>query len=220
MNSIENKLYINDGNDKLLSLITKKNIRVLDIGCGGGNARILYQANHTLDGITISEKEKEENSAFFRSIVIHNIEQGLPSEFIENTYDYVLCSHVLEHICYPEKILNDIKNVLSDDGLLIVALPNIMHYKSRLSLIAGNFDYQETGIWDYTHFKWYTFKSARQLLERHSYRVIHEIADGELPLNSIFSKVLPHRLRKALYTLLTKLSKGLFGYQMILVASK
>lgn len=172
MLSSKEKHYSNSGNEKILSLIRIPNSTILDVGCGGGNAKALHKASHTLDGITISEQEKAESSNFFRSIVIYNIEQGLPSEYMSNKYDYVLCSHVLEHICYPNKVINDIKKTLKDDGTFIVALPNIMHYKSRISLFMGNFDYQETGIWDYTHFRWYTFKTARKLIESHGFKIV------------------------------------------------
>jgi hypothetical protein len=56
-------------------------------------------------------------------------------------------AHVLEHICYPDKLLTDIRMVLKKDGRFIVALPNIMHYKARMQLIMGNFNYnsQDSG---------------------------------------------------------------------------
>lgn len=216
MENIASKTYINQGNQAVLSLIPDKSFKILDVGCGGGNAQVLHMRGHVLDGITISQHEKRINSAFFNSIIIHNIEQGLPEELINNQYDIVLCSHVLEHICYPNAVLNDIRTVLQK-GILIIALPNIMHYKSRLSILIGNFNYSDSGIWDNTHFKWYTFNSSTKLLKDNGFNVIKVVPDGEMPLLSIFKKILPLSIRKKIFKLLANISPGLFANQIILI---
>jgi hypothetical protein len=117
-------------------------------------------------------------------------------------------------------LLTDIKNVLVDNGHLIIALPNIMHYKARIQLALGNFNYQSQGLWDYTHFRWYTYRSARRLLERHGFKVEHSTVTGELPFNSLFSKLLPAGVRNAMFNFLKGISKGFFGYQLLYKVSK
>jgi 2-polyprenyl-3-methyl-5-hydroxy-6-metoxy-1,4-benzoquinol methylase len=215
------KVYLNSGNQDVLKLVTKPGSIILDAGCGGGVlAKILSSIGHVVDGVTISADELAIAKPFVRNVYLHNLEAGLPLELAPNQYDCVICSHVLEHIVYPEKLLADIYKVLKPGGLLIVALPNIMHYKSRMKLMSGNFDYQDAGIWDYTHVKWYTFKSAKQLLLNAGFTVELATVTGELPLNSLFSKILPASLCTGLFNLLTKVSKGFFGYQLLFTARK
>ena len=93
-----------------------------------------------------------------------------------------------------------------------------MHYQSRWQLARGNFNYKDAGIWDYTHFKWYTFITARQLLEQHHFKIKVASVTGELPANTVFKKILPPTLRKYIYSLLIKVSKGFFGYQLLYTA--
>jgi 2-polyprenyl-3-methyl-5-hydroxy-6-metoxy-1,4-benzoquinol methylase len=215
------KKYKNSGNADVLSLVTGENIRVLDVGCGSGdNARILNQKGCKVDGITISKIELECAAPFLDRGYLFNLEMGLPSELQEDAYDFVICSHVLEHICYPEKLISDIRRVLKTDGFLIVALPNIMHYKSRWEILKGNFTYKDSGIWDYTHFRWYTFNTGKELLEQYGFNVLAATVTGEIPAKSILGKILSESVMKKVYSILTGWSKGLFGYQLLYKACK
>lgn len=215
MFEINKKIYKNEGNSEVISLIKGSKQMILDVGCGvGDNARLLTAKGHIVDGITISETELEMASQELRNGYLFNLENGLPLNLIVNHYNYVICSHVLEHICYPDKLLNDIRRVLKPEGLLIVALPNLMHYKSRLELIKGNFNYQSTGIWDNTHFRWYTLNSGKKLLEENNFDVQLATVTGDVPVKSIL-KILPERVLIRLYQLFKFISKGLFGYQLL-----
>jgi len=215
------KIYKNSGNADVLSYISGPNVRVLDVGCGAGdNARILHAKGCSVDGITISETELEVARQFLKNGYLYNLENGLPESLTTETYDFVICSHVLEHICYPEKLLLDIKRVLKPGGSLIVALPNIMHYKSRWQLLRGNFNYQNAGIWDFTHFRWYTFKTGKELLENHGFKVQLATVTGDIPVKSILGKILPGFLERGIYSGLKSISKGLFGYQLLYIVLK
>ena len=216
-----NKIYTNSGNDDVLRLIKKPSSRILDVGCGGGSlGKILTENGHLVDGITISKEEYNLASEFLNNVYLYNLETGLPENLLDSQYDYVICSHVLEHIVYPEKLLKDIYCVLKPGGYLVVALPNVMHYNSRLKLMAGNFNYKDAGIWDYTHVKWYTFSSAQKLLTDSGFLIELATVTGELPLNSFFFKIFPPSTRIKIFAVLRKISKGLFGYQILITAKK
>lgn len=216
--SVVHKSYQNIGNAAVLENVDANALSVLDVGCGAGdNARILQAQGRTIDGITLSDSEYETSKKYCQNVYIHNIEQGLPPAILQNQYDVVICSHVLEHICFPDAVLQDIKKVLKPNGRFIVALPNLMHYSTRIPLIFGNFNYQEMGIMDNTHFKWYTFLSAKQILFRHGFVI--EKADVEivLPFGRVSNRF-PVFLKNTIKNVLRVLSKGLFGWQLLYVA--
>lgn len=220
MTGIDHKIYMNDGNPEVLELVEQPGL-VLDVGCGAGdNARYLKVKGCQVDGISISETELQEARKYLQSGYLFNLEEGLPDQVKINRYDVIICSHVLEHICYPEKVLDDIHHCLKKDGKLIVALPNLFHYKSRLQLIKGNFNYQDAGLWDNTHFKWYTYKTGQQLLEKNGFTVTKQFVSGDLPLNSFFSKIFPANFSAKLYNTLKKISLGLLGYQLVYEAKR
>ena len=220
MEESKEKLYSNTGNLDVINLIPHNAEYILDIGCGDGAvARVLTNRNCVIDGVTISQEEQKIAGKVMRHVHIFNLENGLPDLGI-NIYDVVICSHVLEHICYPENLMNDIYKVLKPKGILIVALPNIMHYKSRWQLLLGNFNYQSAGIWDYTHFRWYTFETAQKLLLKYNFRIVNKTVTGMLPFNSFFTKIFPDRVNLKLFAYLISISHGFFGYQLLYCAIK
>jgi SAM-dependent methyltransferase len=220
MEESSNKVYGNEGNLPVLNLVPAGSKYILDIGCGNGsNAKRLFANGYIIDGITLSEKEKEEALPFMRNVYVYNVESGLPIQG-EGLYDVVICSHVLEHICYPQKLLHDIHHVLKTGGSFIIALPNLMHYKSRLQLLYGNFNYEDAGIWDYTHFRWYTFKTAQQLFTENGFEIELATVTGDLPFNSVLKKILLPKTSEFIYSFLIKISKGFFGHQLLYVVRK
>lgn len=220
MNKSESKLYSNHGNPTITDEVLNTKLDsalILDLGCGTGDvSKELKKHNHTIHGITISLEEKNLADEIIDKTYLFNLENGLPKEVIENRYDLILCSHVLEHICYPSNLLNDIKKVMNINGKIIVCLPNLMHYKSRIELLKGNFNYEDSGIWDYTHFRWYTFKSAEELFLKSGFEVEKKYVTVGLPFNSYLS-FLPQWLKQIILKLLSKISKGFFGDQLVYV---
>ena len=215
MISNKNKVYENSGNSDVISLVNGEGELVLDVGCGSGSvAKILASKAKIVDGISISEEELKCAKPFLRKSYLFNLEEGLPGGIEEGAYDYVICSHVLEHIAYPEKLLTGIQKALKPNGVLIVALPNVLHYKSRLQLLSGNFPRSEAGIWDETHLRWYTFRSATKMLSEY-FDIETATVTGDLPFNRIARKILPANTSRALYKMLTDISKGFFGYQLL-----
>jgi hypothetical protein len=87
-----------------------------------------------------------------------------------------------------------------------------------MRLLSGNFNYEDSGIWDRTHLRWYTFYTGRQLLEENRFNVTKQWVDGELPVYSI-TKVIPAPIRAKIYRALAAISPGLFGGQLLFSAS-
>ena len=60
-----------------------------------------------------------------------------------------------------EKLKNE---YLKIDGKIIISVPNAQHFSLLLPLLAGQFNYVESGILDKTHLRFFTKKSAIDLL--------------------------------------------------------
>lgn len=216
LKSPELKKYQNNGNLPLISLIPKNANCILDVGCGSGdNARILNAAKKKVDCITISKEEVDIARNFCDNIYLKNLEEGLPNEIMANKYDVIICSHVLEHIAYPSRLLRDIKKLMKPfDTVLLVALPNFLSYKNRLNILFGKFNYEKTGIMDYTHLRWYTYKTGKQLLIENGFTLTNITIDGNIPLAS-YLNFLPEKFKIYIRNILFNVSPGLFGGQFI-----
>ena len=135
-------------------------------------------------------------------------------------FDRVLLLDVLEHLRNPDQILRQSHEVLKRDGWLIVSLPNIANIYVRLMLLFGRFDYAERGLLDRTHVRFFTRKTARQLLESNGYSILEEketIIPLELVLGWSPANLVMRGLNRIL-AMVTWMLPGLFGYQVMFVA--
>ena len=211
------RIYKNAGNLALLDLVKSKLTgRALDCGCGAGdNARILRSRGWDVDGITISPDEQSKASQVCKTVHLADLELGIPA-VISGKYDLVVFSHVLEHLRNPSRALRDVYRVLVPDGVVAVALPNVLNWRYRLRFLLGRFDYEEGGIMDSTHLRFYTFVSGRKLLESNGLRISVATVEGIFPL--VRKTGLPLRISAFLDRFVSTYWPGLFGQQLLYIA--
>lgn len=113
----------------ITNAITKKipiTGRILDFGCGNGFiSRAVGARGYDVTGIDSSEKTIEEARA---SNTLPNVKFSVVSagEFTPEPgkYSAIICSEVLEHLEKPGQLLVLLHKSLTDDGILIVTVPN------------------------------------------------------------------------------------------------
>ncbi len=213
-----NRIYKNAGNLALLDLIASKPAgRALDCGCGAGdNSRILSLRGWDVDGITISPDEHSKASQVCKTVHLADLESGIPPA-VSGGYDLVVFSHVLEHLRNPSRVLKDIPRVLGPDGIVAVALPNVLSWRFRLRFLLGQFEYEEGGIMDATHLRFYTFASGRRLLESNGLLISTATVEGVFPLARKIR--LPSQIVRVLDSFAGSYWPGLFGWQLLYIAS-
>lgn len=210
-------IYRNRGNTTLLEMLGPVAGRLLDCGCGpGDNAAILSRAGWQVTGITIDPAERDAARPFCAAIVVADLDGGLPEE-VGSGFDAILFSHVLEHLKRPDALLREARNRLGPDGVIAVALPNVLHYRQRASFLKGNFTYADTGILDRTHLRFYTVTTGRTLLEEAGFEVFAATPEGGLPWRGL-RKVAPSGLRRRLDTWALRTWPNLFAWQSLFIA--
>lgn len=130
-------------------------------------------------------------------------------------YDVLLAAAVLEHLKYPQRLLQQAHDLLKPGARVIVSLPNIAHWGVRLKLLTGRFDYQDYGVMDRTHLHFYTLPTGRALLEEQGYKVeaIHIAGSAVQNLLNALS-------RRASWPPAPLVVPGLLAYELIYVAHK
>ena len=136
--------------------------------------------------------------------------------------DAVVLADVLEHLRSPAQTLALVRNALREDGRVFISVPNIANITVRLGLLFGVFEYRDRGILDATHLRFYTKRTIRREVENAGFRIL-EMSGSSVPIRLIIGRFTPEallRLGERLLVLLTRMWRGLFAYQIILVAEK
>ena len=187
--------------------------RVLDVGCGTGElGRVVKQRlGCELVGLTHSRAEAERASEHLDRVLVCDLNEFAPDGL--GRFDCVICSHVLEHLYRPERLLRALAQSLAPGGVLVVALPNVLHWRQRFEFLRGRFRYEDGGLMDRTHYRFYDWATARALLAEGGYRVVGAEACGGFPLSRYAAAALGRRLDRAAL----RLSPGMFGTQFVFV---
>ena len=191
-------------------------LRLLDVGCADGYLSRLFAARGfsvtAIDAPTQQERKLPDGIRFFEA----DLDHGLPP--MSDTFDFVVCADVLEHLRNPEILLRQIRANLMDGGKLIASLPNSGNIYFRLNILLGKFPQDDRGLFDRTHLHFYMWKGWNDLLHQNGFRVT-TARPSVIP----FSLALPNqpglgRLLESVYLMAARVWKTLFAYQFVVVA--
>lgn len=162
------KDYFSHARKEISPLLPPQCGRVLEIGCGSGATldwlRHHKGASYTV-GVEIFETAAQRAKICVDEVYCLDYEHGeLPLNSGE--FDVILCLDVLEHMINPWQVLARlVTKHLAAGGTLIVSLPNIRYFGVVLPLLLfGKWDYKEEGVLDRTHLRFFTRRTAVQLL--------------------------------------------------------
>lgn len=167
----------------LLDLIPQKckNGNLLEVGAGKANT-LMYAKNHyyasKVYGIDICSLENTyQSDPAIDQFIIGNIEQ-MELKFNQNFFDTILCGDVLEHLIDPWTVIDKLKYILSDEGVIIASIPNIREWTSiKKIFFEGNFQYEEVGILDKTHLRFFCKKNIENLFISNGMIIEHIISN-------------------------------------------
>ena len=164
--------YAGKREDILALLDLRHGIKVLDVGCGDGGAGKLIKKKYKAEvhGIDINFSAADKARIHYDSVTNENIEQD-KIIFEAHYFDFIICADVLEHLSDPWKALRRLNNYMKNDGRLAASIPNIRNADVLTQLLDGSFDYQEYGVLDDTHLRFFTYRSSIRLFERCGFKV-------------------------------------------------
>jgi 2-polyprenyl-3-methyl-5-hydroxy-6-metoxy-1,4-benzoquinol methylase len=141
-----------------------EDLDVLEIGCWSGHVtEVLARRGNRVVGVDVDGEQLAAN-AFLRRSHLVDLDLVALSTIEDDRFDVIVLGDVLEHLRDPRAVLADLVTLLRPDGRLVVSVPNVAHVDIRLHLLAGRWEYQESGLLDRTHLRWFTRASLRELL--------------------------------------------------------
>jgi 2-polyprenyl-3-methyl-5-hydroxy-6-metoxy-1,4-benzoquinol methylase len=165
--------------------------RVLDVGCATGYvAAELAGRGCWVVGVERDPAAAAAAEEHCDDVVVGDVESDADRARIPGEYDVILLGDVLEHLVDPLAALRGTRALLAPGGVVIASIPNVASWPARLSLARGVFEYADFGIFDRTHLRFFTRRTARALAAEAGFEVEEErFAPVERP---------PGRLRRAL----------------------
>jgi len=147
--------------------------RVLDIGCGQGHiARELAKRDCAVFGVEIDEDSAKVAREHCAEVLVADVDVAQELPWSGASFDVILCMDILEHLKDPGRALKLLRCYLKPGGQLLVTLPNVANWWVRFRLLRGRWDYYALGIMDSSHLRFFTLKTARQLLTECGLRIV------------------------------------------------
>jgi len=201
-------------------LLPKNPSRILEVGAGAGHTlkwiKELYPKTETT-AVEINSALLQELRQNVDVPIIGPIDEALPQL---KSYDLILFLDVLEHLSDPTATLRNLSKHLEANGQVIVSVPNIAHLSVSVPLLLQRrFDYQDAGILDRTHLKFFVEGTAIKLLNDANFIVTAGLVSGiQGPKSKLLDLVsfggLRHHLAKQ-YIMLGQLTDGKLSQERI-----
>jgi len=186
---------------------------VLDLGCASGYlAERLRSLNYKVTGIDIEEMDgvKDRTDHFY----LADLSQGIPEE-AGTDFDVIVAGDVVEHIPNPRRLLTEMHDRVRPEGTVLLCVPNIGHWYPRFRTFFGLFDYDQLGILDEGHLRFFTRRSISKLAMESGFDIVSITPIG-LPLSKFKLSGLLYKVAHGFDRLGTKVWSRLFGYQFLL----
>jgi 2-polyprenyl-3-methyl-5-hydroxy-6-metoxy-1,4-benzoquinol methylase len=147
--------------------------RLLDVGCGTGATSALLKHHGVCDeahGIEFFTDAAKVAESRLDSVLQGDI-ISLELPYADAYFDVILCLDVLEHTADPWSVLKKLRRVLHPDGVLVASIPNIAFAPVLLKILFDRFEYEESGVLDRTHLRFFTLHTIRNMFESCGYEI-------------------------------------------------
>jgi GT2 family glycosyltransferase/SAM-dependent methyltransferase/glycosyltransferase involved in cell wall biosynthesis len=159
--------YYANARRNLADLVPQTARRVLDVGCGQGLTGGLLRAERGIEvvGIEIHPQVAETARPHLNRVIVGDVE-AMELPFPDGCFDCLLLGDVLEHLVDPWNTLKKLVRVLHPKGTIVASLPNIRNLGVIQKLLEGSWTYEECGILDKTHLRFFALKDMHSLFEQ------------------------------------------------------
>jgi 2-polyprenyl-3-methyl-5-hydroxy-6-metoxy-1,4-benzoquinol methylase len=154
---------------EVLPLVPEGISSLLDIGCYTGNFGMLVKEK--LRCRVVGSEINPQAAAIAQKKLDLVIGDILTSEIAER-FDCITCLDVVEHFVNTDLFLQKVRELLKDEGYLLLSVPNIGHWFIIEDLLAGRWDYMPAGTLCISHMRFFTRRSIESLLRDAQFKIV------------------------------------------------
>jgi 2-polyprenyl-3-methyl-5-hydroxy-6-metoxy-1,4-benzoquinol methylase len=185
--------YKDIANESLLLVVDGEPGRVLDLGCAGGKLGEILKERHPgthVTGIEAGHAAAALAATRLDRVVRARLESvDFAAEGIEpGSFDLVIAGDILEHLVNPWAELVRLRPLIAPGGRLVASVPNVRNLQVLRGLAeAGRFEYDERGLLDVTHLRFFALDDINAMFETTGYRVETFMFTISQPLKQVFA---------------------------------
>jgi SAM-dependent methyltransferase len=165
--------YFHGARQDIIADLPHTPLAILEIGCGSGSTLALAKSQDKARltvGVELDGQSAATARKYVDMVVEGNIE-SLALPFPPAHFDVLIMSEVLEHLIDPWSTLQKLRPHLKVGGTLYASSPNVAHISVFRQLLKNRFDYKDSGITDWTHLRWFTPITYREMIEGAGFRI-------------------------------------------------
>jgi len=177
--------YFGHSRDEMIPFVPVSAESILDVGCGAGafGGNLKRAIGCRIIGIELNEEAALEAKLHLDQVYCQSASDV---DFTAlGRFDVIVFNDVLEHLQDPWEVLCRAKAALNPDGRIVASIPNVRFFPVvRDLLMKADWEYQDFGVLDKTHLRFFTKKSTERLFEQSGLTVdlIKGIGWNQLPL--------------------------------------
>ena len=168
--------YFSVVRSEVAALLPRSTRRVLDVGCASGATVAFLKQRGLCEyayGIELRPDVAELARGHVDRIFVADAD-GVDLDVAPASLDAILCLDVLEHLRNPWSFVRRIEGLLAPGGVLVASIPNARHYRVSFGLLfGGRWRYEDSGVLDRTHLRFFVRSTAVELVECGALRVDH-----------------------------------------------
>ena len=147
---------------------------LLDVGCGKGEFGAGLKQSRpqlTVWGVELVPAVAAEARKRLDTVITGDALTHL-EELPDGYFDCIAFNDSLEHMIDPYVLLARIKSKLSPSGVIVSSIPNVRYYRNLQNLLfKKQWRYEDAGILDRTHLRFFTERSIRDMYASAGYTV-------------------------------------------------
>ncbi len=165
-----------NSNPDLLALIPLGAKRLVEVGCSSGALARDYKlrnSNCWYLGCDIDASYIDLAQQYCDEVIVLDIDQA-GDDFYERYRgcDVWVFGDTLEHMKDPWKVLGKVRESMVGGGMVVACIPNAQHWSIQARLATGAFWYEDAGLLDRTHLRWFTRVTIQNLFEQAGFTVV------------------------------------------------
>ncbi len=197
-------VYYKKSRPEMVDFLPENVKSILEIGCGTGQFRKNIGFDCEYWGVEPEINAAQVAIKSLTRVLIGTFEQ-VQGLIPEKNFDVVICNDVIEHMVDHEKFLSEIVSKINPGGVLIGSIPNVRYIENIYSLLVKKeWRYEDEGILDKTHLRFFTEISFKNSLESRGLKIIKFHGINRLSINSSTAK----KLFRSLFFMLMTVAFG------------